>query len=187
MNAQTIGSILLSLFLVLSSLPGGQPAEGGAYVFEKLEDDTHIAFTSKLMNIIDVFDGDYMLRCAVLKGQLLTLFGDPLYESPDLEQQYTYAIQCADDAGDIVYLSVYSGASGPAIGAHGDSPDIAQAALALVDVIMETTPMDYDYEGYYPDGPSRIAMGIRDGEPYYHEEEITDDEALERMFTLLYP
>ena len=71
--------------------------------------------------IIENFDKDYMTNNALVYGKLKTLFGEPLYETEDNENLYSYCIRATSENGDIVYLDVYSGPTGPAIG--GDSRD----------------------------------------------------------------
>lgn len=45
--------------------------------------------------------------------------------------------------------------------------------------IREADVLDYEYEGYYLDGPNKIKMGIKNGKPYYEETEMSEEEALE--------
>ena len=63
----------------------------------------------------------------------------------------------------------YSGATGPAI--CGTEDDV-KAAKELVKLIRRTKPKDYDYEGYYLDGPCKEYMGVKNGRPYAREEEL---------------
>ena len=41
-------------------------------------------------------------------------------------------------------------------------------------MIQQAAPTDYDYVGYYLDGPSRIREGIKNGVPYYEEVGLGD-------------
>ena len=53
-----------------------------------------------------------------------------------------------------------------------------QAADELAKLIVSAKASDYDYEGYYMDGPSVVREGVRGGEPYMEEEEldVSEDE-----------
>lgn len=108
-------------------------------------------------------------------GRLKTLFGEPLYLSEDLEDQYTYFLSTVTAAGRTLCLSAYSGPTGPAIGGEQDEASCA-AADALAALINSASPADYDYEGYYLDGPCRVRMGVRNGVPYMEEDELSDEE-----------
>ena len=39
-------------------------------------------------------------------------------------------------------------------------------------MIVQAHPSDYEYEGYYWDGPTVVREGIRNGVPYRQEEEL---------------
>ena len=47
---------------------------------------------------------------------------------------------------------------------------------------MAAAPTDYDYSGFYTDGPCIIKSGVKDGQPYWNEtelelsEEMSEDE-----------
>lgn len=43
-----------------------------------------------------------------------------------------------------------------------------------MEMIRQAAPTDYDYVGYYLDGPSRIQEGIKNGVPYHEEVELHD-------------
>lgn len=134
--------------------------------------------TSKIRGIVEGYGEDAYNKTILCLGQLKTLFGEPLYITEDLEDQYAYCISAADADGKKVYLHVYSGPSGPAIGGSHDA-DSRQAADELAELIAGAEAADYDYEGYYMDGPSAVKMGVRNGEPYTEEEEISEEEFAE--------
>lgn len=102
-------------------------------------------------------------------GQLMTLFGDADSETEDLENQYTYFICATKKNGEKHIIMAYSGATGPAI---CGTEDDEKAAKELVKLIRRTKPKDYDYEGYYMDGPCKEYMGVKHGRPYMREEEL---------------
>lgn len=124
--------------------------------------------SSKIRNI-EGMPGDEVLRL----GQLMTLFGDPLYITKNLEDQYSYCILAKNESGKEFYLNVYSGPSGPAIGGQ-QNDDSKAAADELAELIAGAKASDYEYEGYYLDGPCVVRMGIRNGEPYCEEEELDE-------------
>lgn len=114
-------------------------------------------------------------------GRMLALFGHPIYVNPDLEDQYRYCIEAKDSQGTTVYLDAYSGPSGPAIGGNPRSDVEREAVEELVTLILSTKPKDYDYIGYYLDGPCKVHMGIKDGQPFMEESELTDEEFREMV------
>lgn len=125
-----------------------------------------IVGTSKIRNIAETLEGDILCL-----GQLKTLFGDPLYMTKDLEEQYRYCIMAVDGDGKEIYLDVYSGPSGPAIGGRGDA-DSKVAADELAKLIVNAEPTDYDYEGFYLDTSSYVKEGVHNGKPYWEESGI---------------
>ena len=143
------------------------------FTFEfKAENESKLSVGSKICNIIDGFPEDYGEQTALVYGRLRKLFGEPLYESEDLEDQYSYCISAVRD-GKIVYLEAYSGPSGPAIGGEQDK-DSMEAASELVRFIQQAEAADYDYKGVYYDGPSEVLMGVKNGVPYSEENEIEE-------------
>lgn len=142
------------------------------YQFKAVDDLQKIS-GSNIMNIIDGFPSDYNEQTVLIYGKLRTLFGDPLYEEEDIENQYTYVVSTTTEDGREIFLHAYSGSSGPAIGGQQDE-ESRKAAYQLSEMIQQAAPTDYDYVGYYMDGPSRIHEGIKNGVPYYEEEELGD-------------
>ncbi len=126
--------------------------------------------TSQIRRITEKFEDDVLCL-----GQLKTLFGEPLYVTKDLEDQYAYCILAVTESGKEIYLHVYSGPSGPAIGGRQEK-DSKEAADALAELIVQAKPSDYEYEGIYCDGPSIVKAGIRNGQPYWQEEEVDESE-----------
>lgn len=152
------------------------------YQFKTVDDQDKIS-GSKIFNIIDGFPSDYNEQKVLIYGKLKTLFGDPLYEEKDVENQYTYGLVTTTEDGREIFLHAYNGPSGPAIGGQKDE-ESRKAAYQLLEMIQQAAPTDYDYAGYYLDGPSRIQGGIRNGVPYYEEVELDDisDEEMEKIF-----
>ena len=143
------------------------------YSFEISNDLNRIVSAGKLINIIERFGPQYSRDTTKVFGQLLAIFGDPIYVTKNMEDAYSYVI-IAKDENDIEHvLNVYEGSTGPAIGGYESSLDAAQQ---LAEQIRSAQPMDYEYEGYYFDGPTKIHKGVTNGEVFYSEVEISDDE-----------
>lgn len=123
---------------------------------------------------------------ALVLGQLKRLFGEPLYMSRNLEHQYEYFISATDENNEIVYLTVYSAGSGPAIGGRQNQKS-KEAADALADYISQSGAADFKYEGYYLDGPCIVRFGVIDGIPYGEEEELEQfsEEEMKSLFQKL--
>lgn len=142
------------------------------YQFKAVNDQKKIS-GSNIMNIIHGFPADYSEQTVLIYGKLKTLFGDPLYEEKDVENQYAYGVVTTTEDGREIFLHAYNGPSGPAIGGQQDE-ESRQAAYQLSEMIQQAAPTDFDYVGYYLDGPSRIREGIKNGVPYYEEVELGD-------------
>lgn len=151
------------------------------YTFTKVNDEEKIWGTSKICDIYEIFEYD---KQPLAYGQMLTLFGEPLYTTENLENQYSYVIEATDSAGNVLYLNVYSGPSGPSIGGPDGADD---AAKVLVQYIRAAAPADYEYEGYYMDAPCKVKMGVKNGKTYTEEEmlDLTDEEFVE-LYNKLY-
>ena len=152
------------------------------YQFKTVSDENKIS-GGKIFNIIDGFPPDYSEQAALIYGKLKTLFGEPLYEEKDVENQYIYGLVATAEDGREIFLHAYSGPSGPAIGGNEDE-ESRKAAHQLAELILQAAPTDYDYVGYYLDGPCRIHEGIKNGVPYHEEESLDDlsEEELDEIF-----
>ena len=144
------------------------------YSFEAINDLQKIDYTGKLMDILDL-SPQYVEETTKLHGKVLALFGEPPHSTKSLEDVYCYVICAKDKDGNEEYFSVYEGSSGPAIGGTGSD----EVALELKEKILNAQPVDYDYEGYYFDGPTLVKRGVKNGEAYCSEEEISFDECEE--------
>lgn len=131
--------------------------------FAGISSDDMPAGTSKIM---DIPENDVLAY-----GKLRSLFGEPAFESDDLEYQYEYNILAKNEAGMEVFLYAYSGPSGPSIGGFGDEASL-EAASQLVEIIKNAVPVDYEYKGYYMDFFLEIHAGIKNGVPFYEEKSI---------------
>jgi len=148
------------------------------YSFRRATDEeSKLCGGAKICDIYEIFEYEMF---PMAYGQLMTLFGDADFESENLENQYTYNICVIDDEGRENLLMVYSGPTGPSI---GGADNAEKAAEALVELIRKAEPSDYEYTGYYMDGPSKVSMGVKNGNPFMDEDEL---ELSEEEFTKLY-
>lgn len=104
-------------------------------------------------------------------GQVVTMFGDRNVTN-DHEALLSYVVAAEDASGEVIYLEVYFGPSGPAIGGSaGENYD--RAAKELEDVIRSIEPIDYECECIYfdlfPFGGGTV-MGTKAGKGYYRAE-----------------
>lgn len=127
--------------------------------------------TSHILWLCHGASEDYETSMVQAYGRLLTLFGKPLYRTRNVESEYEYIIKAQDDKGTVLYLTAYSGPSGPSIGGRHKDLDL-MAAGELAALIKNAPPSDYDYTGYYMDGPCMIKKGIKNGTVYYEETEL---------------
>ena len=139
------------------------------YVFKRTDRDNYKG-GGCLMNV----GGTTAEAERLYPGQAIALFGQPDYFSEDYEDIFSMVVSAENsDGGEPVYLEIYHGPSGPAIGGDG-SPEAEAAAAELAELLLAAKPADYDWEGDYADIPVHIKMGIRNGVPYY-ESEMPED------------
>lgn len=155
------------------------------YTFEAMKDEEKLVSTSKICSIIDGF-ADYNKKLTLVYGKIKALFGQPVYESENLENLFSYCVMATPEDGESVYLEVYCAGSGPAIGGrHNEACE--KAAKALVDYIWQAEPADYEQKGYYMDGPTVLEFGIKNGVPYYNESELhLSEEEFRELYEKLY-
>lgn len=189
----TFGVVLAVLLVIIYTAAGSpyndysyfmtEQSEIDEYEFIKIDDEEKIWGTYKICDIYVTYDTD---GSALAYGQMLTLFGEPLYTTANLENQYSYVIYAKKADGYETYLNVYSGPSGPSVGgSDGDE----EAAAVLAAYIRSAAPTDYEYVGYYMDVPCKVVMGVKDGQPYMNEEilDLTEAEFValyERLYGL---
>jgi len=102
-------------------------------------------------------------------GQLLTLFGNADYLTENNENLLSYAIEAKRDDGEIIYLEVYYGPSGPAIGGIASEEIYTNAAKELSKLIMDAEPTDFEISSTYEDVGCSVIMGVKNGKPYYED------------------
>ena len=148
------------------------------YRFEKANVAKDFYMPSSNICSIYEFDENFEKNYVLALGQLKHLFGEPDYMTNNLENQFRYVIKATNEKRDVLLLEAYCAGSGPAIGGIRDS-DSKEAAYELAAYIRHSQTLDYDYEGYYLDAPSKVQHGIKNGEPYWEEREISENEAEE--------
>ena len=101
---------------------------------------------------------------ALFFGKVRTLFGVNDSISDDWENMYHYLITAEDENGNKLYFLIYG--NRPAIGVpySGElTPDYEQAKTELLELIENTLPADYVWEGCYYDVPVNIKYTVKDG------------------------
>lgn len=119
--------------------------------------------------ICNIYDEEAGQKHSLFIGQVMKLFGRLDYMTDDYENAFSCAVSAKKDNGDILYLEIYHGPSGPAIGGMKNE-DTIKAAQALSQIIMESEAVDYEKEFLYEDIPVKIRMGVKNGVPYYDSE-----------------
>ena len=152
-----------------------------SYKFQSVGDTEKLAFSSNICNFIDGYV-DYGNKFSLVYGKMKALFGQPVYETENLENLFSYCILAISEDGEEVYLDVYCAGTGPAVGGEQNEAS-KKAAAALVDYVWQAEPDDYAHKGYYMDGPTVLEFGIKNGVPYYNESEL---ELSEKEFSELY-
>ena len=101
-------------------------------------------------------------------GQCLTLFGDADYQSDDNEDLLSYVVAAEDEDNNVIYMEIYYGPSGPAIGGVAFDDTYSRAAEELSQIIMDAEPTDFEITSTYGDLGATIEMGVKDGKAYYN-------------------
>ena len=158
--------LLVSLCLSGCALGNNVSEEENAITISDFQKDTSLTSipesNGKLLNLD--------LESVIAYGRLRALFGEPNYETQNSEDAYSYILFVEPESSEKIYLEVYEGSSGPAIGGLNNAESL-QAAETLKKLIEESEEVaDYQYEGYYQDLDLKISMGIKNGVPYYREE-----------------
>ena len=158
--------LLVSLCLSGCALGNNVSEEENAMTISDFQKDTSLTSipesNGKLLNLD--------LESVIAYGRLRALFGEPNYETQNFEDAYSYILFVEPESSEKIYLEVYEGSSGPAIGGLNNAESL-QAAETLKKLIEESEEVaDYQYEGYYQDLDLKISMGIKNGVPYYNEE-----------------
>lgn len=140
------------------------------YIFQSVKDTEKLTDSSKLYNFIEDF-ANYENQFCLICGKIKALFGQPIYETENLENLFLYYILTTSEEGEEIYLDIYCAGSGPAVGGMQNEKS-RKAAKALVDYVWQAEPVNYTYKAYYLDGPTVLEFGIQDNSPYYNETEL---------------
>lgn len=155
------------------------------YTFKSEGTRDKLPFGSLICHIIDGFI-DYENQFALTYGKIKALFDKPIYETENMEELFSYCISATSEDGTTVYLDVYCAGSGPAIGGLSDETS-KEAAQELAAYIRQADPVDYSCKCYYMDGPSVLDVGIKNGQPFYHGEElILSEKEFKELYARLY-
>jgi hypothetical protein len=139
--------------------------------FTPLADPARLNGTSRLsITALDekAVNPDFFAR---FRGSLLALFGAPLRSSSYSDNAFTYLLEVTDDHGHVWILTAYQGPSGPAFGGliH-DLGAETQSSEALLALIEQTPPADFEVVLSAPEYESRITYGCRAGACYWRED-----------------
>jgi len=141
------------------------------YTYKKSNNLSLLNGTGKILSL----EFRYCIERAKIRGQLQTLFGDPVYITSNPDNAYGYVIIMENEQGVRYIFSVYSAKSGPSIGGNINIEGIKDAAQELRKYIAKASLSDYEYQGTYSNGRS-VIMGVKDGEPYYSETRIEKEQ-----------
>lgn len=145
--------------------------EDNMYKFKECSPDLLANGSSKIRNLYEDKSAEYH---SLFIGQVLSRFGEPDYITEDNENLFSKAVSAEDKNGNSVYLEIYYGPSGPAIGGDVSSEECRKAADELAEFIMSADPKDFEYKSVYEDFGVTVTMGVRNGKPYY-QSDIPDD------------
>lgn len=144
-----------------------QETEEFMYTFKPCSRELLPYGTSKLCSVYDGMSAEYH---SLFIGQALALFGEADRVTMSNEDLFSKVVCAEDKDGNVVYLEVYYGPSGPAIGGDDADEQAQKAAKELVDYIMQAEPEDFEYVSVYEDFDVTVRMGVKDGKPYYESE-----------------
>lgn len=86
------------------------------YTFQSVKSMEILTDSSKLYNFIEDFS-DYGNQFSIICGKIKALFGQPIYETKNLENLFSYCILATSEE---VYLDIYCAGSGLAVGGISD-------------------------------------------------------------------
>lgn len=150
--------------------------QGECFEFYKVNSEMLPKGTSNILNIYGVeyieslgayacmYDNTYQ---SLFIGQCLTLFGSSEYVSENNKDLFSYVVGAKDSKGNVIYLEVYYGASGPAVGGIARDETYNKAAKDLAKIIMDAKASDFEKVSEYKDVGVTIKMGVKDGKAYY--------------------
>lgn len=102
---------------------------------------------------------------AHFQGALLRLFGQPTTRNSEFEYEYTIEARAGEQCW---LLMAYQTDDGfPDIGGDASDETVYAAAQALLALIEETRPADYDMTGYLHDYDRTVRFGCANGACYW--------------------
>ena len=139
--------------------------KGKNYTFYKA-DFSEFEYGGMYHNIRNVYSEYYQAEYhGLFLGQVVTLFGAESLTKNN-EDLISYAVAAENENGDVIYLEVYYGPSGPAIGGQ-DGENYEEAAKELEDIIRNTVPIDFESVSVYEDVGVSLRMGTKNGKGFY--------------------
>lgn len=145
---------------------GEKRYQGENYTFYEAPDDVSMDGSFLLFNVYE--EQSRAEYHGLFVGQVITLFGDK-GTSEDNEALIDYTIAAENKEGDVIYLTLYYGPSGPAIGGY-DGDNYMEAAKELEEIVRSTEPIDFECASVYEDVGVTIRMGTRNGQGFYETE-----------------
>jgi len=159
-----------SIEWVTPSEDGITPVPEGEFAFRALDDATLAYRTGNLMVVYlspklteyEKAGRDYEYA-AGFRGAAIKLFGKPFFESNLVEEVFDYVVEAKDKQGNTWILTLYHAQLGPAIGGDPQDKTIIPAAKALLELIENTSPADFEASFYDYEIDQTITYGCQDG------------------------
>lgn len=148
----------------LMAIDDGSAAKAKEYAdlkYTNIKDSKSLIGTSGIMNVSTDLE-----EIAAYRGKLITLFGDPLYETDQNDEAFSYLFEASDQANHKWLLTAYQGPSGFAIGGNPGKKDSKAAAVAFVEYLNTMAPADFERSLTYRDDNTNIKYGCKDKKCY---------------------
>ena len=113
-------------------------------------------------------------QAALVEAKLLTVFGEPVYKSQNMENSFEYVIQAMSDTGRSVILTVYN-VGIVHIGCELQDSFARDAADALIAYVNAAAPTDYARTVYYLDFAAQVDICVKDGQVTLENSEISEE------------
>lgn len=164
MKKRVLAVFLLLLIIMITGCKNAPKKEDFMYNFNPCSPDLLPDGRSKICGLYDDKSSEYH---SLFIGQTLSRFGEPDYTTENNEDLFSKAVSAEDKDGNVLYLEVYYGPSGPAVGGDVHSEECRKAADELAEYIMSAEPKDFEYTSVYEDLGVTIRMGVENGKPFY--------------------
>ncbi len=130
--------------------------------FSKIDHLSSGIGTSRLISVTSD-----LKEIANYRGSLMALFGDPIQESMNAEDIFTYVIQAQRSDGDKWILTAYQGSSGFAIGGADEKELSHEIAYLLMQKLASMAPSDFERRDlHHTDSDETYIYGCLNGECY---------------------